>query len=47
MALTKNHYIQIAICSILTIISVFLFAWYYREYIAPQSYTIGAITEGA
>ena len=47
MALTKNHYIQIAICSILTIISVFLFAWYYREYIAPQSYTIGSITEGA
>ena len=47
MALNKNHYIQLAICTILTIISVVLFAWYYREYIAPQSYTIGAITEGA
>lgn len=47
MALNKNHYIQIAICTILTIISVVLFAWYYREYIAPQSYTIGTITEGA
>ena len=41
MQLEKKHYIQIAICTLICVISIALYCWYYKEYIAPESYTIG------
>ena len=45
MELRKNHYIQIAICVLLTVICCVLYGWYYKEYIKPKSYLIGTPTE--
>ena len=43
--MTKKHYIHIAVCSLLIIICSLIFYGYYRDYIAPESYTIGTIVE--
>ncbi len=42
--MTKKHYLQIILCTSLVIIASVLFSYYYKEYIAPESYTIGNIT---
>ena len=39
----KKHYIQIAICSLVILIAVALFNFYYQTYIAPESYVIGSV----
>ena len=41
--MTKKHYLQIILCTSLVIIASVLFSYYYKEYIAPESYTIGTI----
>ena len=46
MDLSKNHYMQLLICVLLCVISGVLFAYYYKEYVAPESFTIGSITTG-
>ena len=43
--MTKKHYIQIAICSLLIVICGMIFYAYYRDYIAPESYVIGKNSE--
>ena len=42
MELEKKHYIQIAICVLLSIVSIAIYVWYYNEYIKPKSYVIGS-----
>lgn len=39
----KKHYIQILICSLIILISVILFIYYYQTYIAPESFVIGNV----
>ena len=43
--MTKKHYIQIAICSLVIVICGMLFYGYYRDYIAPDSYVVGNAEE--
>ena len=43
--MTKQHYIQIAICSLLIVICSLLFYGYYRDYIAPESYVVGTTSD--
>ncbi len=45
MTFEKKHYLQIAICTILSIICIFIYAWYWRNYIKPESFTIGDPTQ--
>lgn len=44
--MTKKHYITIAICSLVIVIASFIFGYYYKEYVKPESYTIGVLEEG-
>lgn len=44
--MTKNHYIQIAVMSLVILIASVLFGYYYKNYVAPESYTIGSLTGG-
>jgi len=44
--MTKKHYITIAICSLIILIAGALFGYYYKEYIAPESYVIGSAKDG-
>lgn len=44
--MTKKHYITIAICSLIILIAGAIFGYYYKEYIAPESYVIGTNKEG-
>ena len=44
--MTKNHYIQIAVMSLVILIASVLFAYYYNNYVAPESYTIGSLSGG-
>ncbi len=39
----KKHYLQLCVCVAIIFISSVLFAYYYKEYIAPESYTIGSL----
>ena len=38
--------ILLLICILLCVVSGVLFAYYYKEYVAPESFTIGSITTG-
>ena len=38
----KKHWYTIIICSMLTLISLAIYGFYYREYVKPKSYTIGS-----
>ena len=44
--MTKNHYIQIAVMSLVILIASVLFGYYYENYVAPESYTIGSLSGG-
>lgn len=44
--MTKKHYISIAICSLIILIAAAIFGYYYKEYIAPESYVIGTNKDG-
>lgn len=46
MDLSKKHYLQLLICLLICVICGVLFAYYYKEYVAPESFTIGSITTG-
>lgn len=41
--MTQKHYITIAVCSLLCLISIFMFNHYYQEYVKPESYIIGSV----
>lgn len=41
--MTKKHYWTVAVCALLMVISIALYAYYYKEYIKPRNYTIGTI----
>ncbi len=44
--MTKKHYYQIAVCSLVIFISIILFCAYYNKFIKPKSYVIGSPTAG-
>ena len=44
--MTKNHYMQITVMALVIVIACVLFGYYYNTYIAPESFTIGSITDG-
>lgn len=41
--MTKKHYITIAITSLLVLIAIALFNFYYQTYVAPESFVIGSV----
>ena len=43
--MTKKHYITLSICALLIVIGIAIFGAYYRDYIKPESYSIGVIEE--
>lgn len=40
--MTKKHYIQIAVMSLIILIGSVLFAYYYNAYVAPESFVVGS-----
>ena len=43
--MTKKHYITISVCALLIVICLAIFGAYYRDYIKPESYSIGVIEQ--
>lgn len=41
----SNHWLQVLFMSLVITITAVLFSYYYKEYIAPESFTIGSIGE--
>lgn len=41
--MTKKHYLHITVCALLVVISAVLFSYYYKTYIAPESFVIGSV----
>lgn len=44
--MTKKHWIQVIVCFLVILIGSVLGIYYYQEYISPESFTIGSITNG-
>lgn len=44
--MTKKYWLQVIVCICIILIGTVLGIYYYQEYIAPESYTIGSITAG-
>lgn len=44
--MTKKYWMQLIVCFCIILIGTVLGVYYYQEYIAPESYTIGTITTG-
>lgn len=41
--MTKKHYLHITVCALLVVISAVLFSYYFKTYIAPESFVIGSV----
>ncbi len=44
--MTKKYWIQVIVCSLVILIGSVLGVYYYQEYISPESFTIGTISNG-
>lgn len=42
MGFEKRHFIQIAVCALITTICLVVYVWYYNTYLKPKSYVIGS-----
>ncbi len=44
--MTKKYWIQVIVCFLVILIGSVLGVYYYQEYISPESFTIGTISNG-